>query len=97
MNSFICLEMLFIPESKQSGYTSVTHQVHASPIPSISPVRTSQRNKLLPPKTDYSISPVPGLNINLNSVYQLSHLIIVLLILGFIISIVGRTVKLIII
>jgi hypothetical protein len=97
VSSVLCSEVLLIPESKQSRYTLISYQVHASPVPPISPVRTSQGNKLFPAKTDYSISPIPGLKINFNSVYQLSRLIIVLLVLGFIISIVGRTVKLIII
>jgi hypothetical protein len=97
VSSVLRSELLLIPESKQSGYTTISYQVHAAPIPSISPVRTSQGNKLLPAKTDYTVSPITSLNINLNSVYQLSCLIMVLLVIGFIISIVGRTVKLIII
>jgi hypothetical protein len=80
VSPFLRREKLFISERKQSGYTPFTHKVHATAITPITAVRTSQGNELLSAKTDYTISSRPGLNINLNSVYQLSVLIRILLI-----------------
>ncbi len=69
---FCCPEVLSVSEPSQSSYACIAYQINASSIPSFAPVWSPKRYKFLSTEAHYAIATIPTLDINLNSIYQLS-------------------------
>ncbi len=72
ISPLLCPEVLSVSEPSQSSYACITYQIDASSVPPFAPIGSPKRYKFLPTETDYTIASIPTLDINLNSIYQLS-------------------------
>ena len=76
VSPFLRPEVLSVSERSQSSYACIAHQANTSSIPPFAPIGSPERHKFLPTETYYTIASITALDINLNSVNQLSTLLL---------------------